>query len=136
MLSSGRSSWVAKSPCHPIGSGRSNGAAWRFRVGAVRIKELLGWCDQAGIKHVTLYLLATDNLQRPAAELDPLVKIIEDLATELAEDGNPWRLRIVGALDVLPAPTATVLKAAQERIEQIAFGADGRPTGVTPFDAG
>ena len=43
------------------------------RVGAVRIKELLGWCDQAGIKHVTLYLLATDNLQRPSAELDPLV---------------------------------------------------------------
>ncbi|MEU4213793.1 isoprenyl transferase [Actinoplanes sp. NPDC026623] len=85
------------------------------RVGAERIKELLGWCDQAGIGHVTLYLLATDNLQRPAAELDPLVKIIEDLATELAEDGNPWRLRLVGALDVLPATTATALKAAQEK---------------------
>ena len=28
------------------------------------------------------------------------------------------------------------LKAAQERIEQIALGADGRPSGVTPFDAG
>ena len=85
------------------------------RVGAARIKELLGWCDQAGIEHVTLYLLATDNLQRPAAELDPLLQIIEDLATELAEDGNPWRLRIVGALDLLPAPTAAALKAAQER---------------------
>ena len=47
--------------------------------------------------------------------LDPLLRIIEDLATELAEDGNPWRLRIVGALDVLPASTATVLKAAEER---------------------
>ena len=28
------------------------------------------------------------------------------------------------------------LKSAQERIEQIAFGADGNPKGVTPFDAG
>ena len=28
------------------------------------------------------------------------------------------------------------LKAAQARIEQIAFGADGKPAGVTPFDAG
>lgn len=28
------------------------------------------------------------------------------------------------------------LKAAQARIEQIAFGADGKPSGVTPFDAG
>ena len=73
------------------------------RVGAARVKELLTWCDQAGIKHVTLYLLATDNLRRPAAELEPLLKIIEDLATELAEDGNPWRLRMVGSPDVLPA---------------------------------
>src|SRR3712207_5812941 len=85
------------------------------RVGAVRIKELLGWCDQVGIPHVTLYLLATDNLRRPAAELEPLLQIIEDLVTELAEDGNPWRLRMVGALDLLPASTSTALKAAQER---------------------
>ncbi|BCJ72357.1 isoprenyl transferase [Catellatospora bangladeshensis] len=85
------------------------------RVGAARIKELLSWCDEAGIEHVTLYLLATDNLRRPAVELDPLVQIIVDLATELAEDGNPWQLRMVGALDLLPAEPAAALKAAQER---------------------
>ena len=27
------------------------------------------------------------------------------------------------------------LKSAQARIEQIAFGSDGKPSGVTPFDA-
>ncbi|GAA1787385.1 isoprenyl transferase [Luedemannella flava] len=85
------------------------------RVGAERIKELLRWCDEAGIKHVTLWLLSTDNLSRPAAELDPLLRIIEDLVTELAEDGQPWRLRMVGALDVLPQPLAVALKAAEER---------------------
>jgi len=85
------------------------------RVGAAKIKDLLGWCDQAGIGHVTLYLLGTDNLRRPARELDPLMQIIEDLATELAEDGNPWRLRMVGALDLLPANHAVALKAAAEK---------------------
>jgi short-chain Z-isoprenyl diphosphate synthase len=85
------------------------------RVGARRVFDVLRWCDEAGIKHVTLYLLATDNLQRPAAELDPLLKIIEDLVTELAADGNPWRLRLVGALDLLPSSTAAALKAAEER---------------------
>jgi len=94
------------------------------RVGAARIKELLTWCDQAGIAHVTLYLLATDNMRRPAVELDPLLKIIEDLATELAEDGNPWRLRIVGALDVLPAATAAALKAAQEKTQDRSGGVE------------
>ncbi len=87
------------------------------RVGAARVKELLAWCDQAGIEHVTLYLLATDNLQRPSAELEPLLTIIEDLATELSEDGNPWRLRMVGALDTLPATTAAAMKAAQEKTQ-------------------
>jgi short-chain Z-isoprenyl diphosphate synthase len=85
------------------------------RVGAERVKELLRWCDEAQIALVTLWLLSTDNLSRPAAELDPLLRIIEDLVTELAEDGQPWRLRVVGALDVLPSSLATSLKAAQER---------------------
>jgi short-chain Z-isoprenyl diphosphate synthase len=85
------------------------------RVGARRVLDLLRWCDEAGIGHVTLYLLATDNLRRPAAELDPLLQIIEDLVTELAEDGNPWRLRMVGALDMLPSSTAAALKTAEAR---------------------
>ena len=83
------------------------------RVGAVKIKQVLTWCDQAGIGHVTLYLLGTENLRRPAVELDPLLAIIEDLAGDLADDGNPWQLHMVGALDVLPASTAAALKAAE-----------------------
>jgi short-chain Z-isoprenyl diphosphate synthase len=85
------------------------------RVGAARIKDVLAWCDEAGIAHVTLYLLATENLRRPPSELEGLLQIIENLVVDLAQEGNPWRLRMVGALDVLPAHTATVLKAAEER---------------------
>ncbi|WP_238008091.1 isoprenyl transferase [Dactylosporangium sp. AC04546] len=85
------------------------------RVGAERIKELLRWCDGATVKHVTLWLLSTDNLSRPAQELDPLLQIIENLAAELANERNPWQLRIVGALDLLPSATAHALKVAQEK---------------------
>lgn len=91
------------------------------RVGAERIKELLRWCDEAGIELVTLWLLSTDNLSRPPGELDPLLQIIEDLATELAKDGNPWQLRMMGALDVLPSRHGSALKAAEERT----FGRQG-----------
>jgi short-chain Z-isoprenyl diphosphate synthase len=93
------------------------------RVGAERVKEILRWCDEAQIEHVTLWLLSTNNLSRPAAELDPLLQIIEDLVTELAEDGQPWELRMVGALDVLPGPLAASLKAAQERTVKRTGGA-------------
>jgi short-chain Z-isoprenyl diphosphate synthase len=93
------------------------------RVGAENVKNLLEWCDEAGVGHVTLYLLATDNLRRPARELDPLLQIIEDLANELAEAGNPWQLRMVGALDLLPSHHAIALKTAQERTRDRTGGA-------------
>src|SRR5689334_25348599 len=60
------------------------------RVGAAKIETLLRWCDEAGIEVVTLFLLSTENLGRPAAELEPLLRIIADLATDLADEGNPW----------------------------------------------
>ena len=41
------------------------------RVGAAKIADLLGWCDEAGVEVVTLFLLSTDNLTRPADELGP-----------------------------------------------------------------
>jgi len=85
------------------------------RVGAQRIKELLRWCDEAEIAHVTLWLLSTDNLSRPSEELNPLLDIIENLVTELAEDGQPWRLHMVGALDMLPSHLSQALKSAEDR---------------------
>ena len=41
------------------------------RPGADNIAHLLGWCDEVGVEVVTLWLLSTDNLNRPAAELEP-----------------------------------------------------------------
>jgi short-chain Z-isoprenyl diphosphate synthase len=85
------------------------------RVGARRIADLLGWCNEAGVEVVTLWLLSTDNLARPEAELAPLLQIIGDVVDELAEPGSPWRLRVIGALDILPSETATRLSAAAQR---------------------
>jgi short-chain Z-isoprenyl diphosphate synthase len=84
-------------------------------AGARHIASLLDWCTEAGVDHVTLWLLSTDNLARPAAELTPLLAIIGSVADELAADGKPWRINAVGALDLLPEPTATALKAAEDR---------------------
>jgi short-chain Z-isoprenyl diphosphate synthase len=83
-------------------------------AGAQKIEDLLGWCDDAGIGHVTIYLLATDNLARPPEQLEPLLRIIENVVTELAAPGRPWQLHVAGALDVLPAQTSEILKAAEE----------------------
>jgi short-chain Z-isoprenyl diphosphate synthase len=85
------------------------------RVGAARIADLLAWCEEESVQVVTLFLLSTDNLHRPADELDPLLKIIADVVDELAGPSARWRLRIVGALDLLPPDIAHRLAAAAER---------------------
>ncbi|MEV7428127.1 MULTISPECIES: isoprenyl transferase [unclassified Nocardioides] len=88
------------------------------RAGAANIEPLLGWCDEVGIEVVTLWLLSTDNLNRPAAELAPLLEIIEDAVDSLAAQQR-WRLHPVGALDLLPARTAERLKAAAEATREV-----------------
>jgi short-chain Z-isoprenyl diphosphate synthase len=88
------------------------------RAGAANIEPLLTWCDEVGIEVVTLWLLSTDNLNRPASELEPLLQIIEEAVASLA-DQRRWRLHPVGALDLLPATTAERLKAAQEATRDV-----------------
>jgi short-chain Z-isoprenyl diphosphate synthase len=84
-------------------------------VGASNIANLLAWCAEAGVQHVTLWLLSTDNLHRDPTEVGPLLRIIADVAEELSAADQPWQLNVVGALDTLPASTAEALKTAAER---------------------
>jgi len=88
------------------------------RAGAANIEPLLGWCDEVGIEVVTLWLLSTDNLNRPAGELAPLLDIIGEAVASLA-DQQRWRIHPVGALDLLPASVAEQLKAAEEATRDV-----------------
>ena len=71
------------------------------------------------------------SFEAALARLEEIVRLLErgeaplDQSIELYQEGD--RLRKL---------CEARLKAAQARIEQIAFGADSSPKGVTPFDAG
>ena len=71
------------------------------KAGASKIIEFLGWCDDAEVRVVTLWLLSTDNFKRSAAEIEELLQIIGDTVDELAATGR-WNIKAVGALDLLP----------------------------------
>ncbi len=107
-------------------------AAHGHRAGAANISPLLGWCEDLGVEVVTLWLLSTDNLHRPADELRELLAIIEEAVADLAA-ARRWRLNPVGALDLLPSGTALRLKEAADEtrdidgmIVNIAVGYGGR----------
>jgi short-chain Z-isoprenyl diphosphate synthase len=107
-------------------------AAHGHRAGAANISPLLRWCEELGVEVVTLWLLSTDNLNRPPDELEELLGIIEEAVGDLAAERR-WRLHPVGALDLLPAETARRLKEASDQtrdvdglIVNIAVGYGGR----------
>lgn len=70
------------------------------------------------------------SFEAALARLEEIVRTLEkgeaplDQSIELYQEG-----------DKLKRHCEARLKSAQARIEQIAFGADGKPAGVTPFDA-
>ncbi|WP_369273145.1 isoprenyl transferase [Streptomyces sp. R11] len=88
------------------------------RAGAEKIEEFLGWCSETDVEVVTLWLLSTDNFDRPQDELGPLLGIIEDVVRTLAADGR-WRVHHVGTPDLLPSGMQTSLKEAEEATADI-----------------
>ncbi|MCI1675661.1 MAG: isoprenyl transferase [Ancrocorticia sp.] len=89
-------------------------ASYGHRKGALKISELLDWCNEVGIQIVTLWLLSTDNLNREKEELEELVGIIADTVDSLAESGQ-WSLHMVGNLELIPRDCADRLRAAEQR---------------------
>ena len=71
------------------------------KAGANKIIEFLGWCDDADVRVVTLWLLSTDNFKRSSDEIEELLKIIGETVDDLAATGR-WNIKAVGALDLLP----------------------------------
>jgi short-chain Z-isoprenyl diphosphate synthase len=75
-----------------------------YREGMNKFVEFLGWADELKIHAVTCWLLSTENLSRPADELEPYYEVLIDLFDSIPEriKGHDVAVRFVGSLDLLP----------------------------------
>ncbi|GAB2734346.1 isoprenyl transferase [Arthrobacter bambusae] len=71
------------------------------QAGADKIHEFLGWCQELGVKVVTLYMLSTDNMNRSGEELELLMGIIANTLDRLDDDAN-ISVHAMGAPELLP----------------------------------
>jgi short-chain Z-isoprenyl diphosphate synthase len=112
VLADGNRRWArANAPGEPLEVG--------YRAGADKLKEFVQWCDEVEIPIVTLWVLSTENFARDGdAELRPLLRVIEQLVTDLAAAGR-WRVHPVGALDLIPAESAEVLRNAEQQTREV-----------------
>ena len=94
------------------------------RHGGEHLDDLLRWCADLGITHVTVFVCSTENLdQRNADEIHFLMDVITELAERVRAEPQPrWSLHLAGTLDALPDRTALALKSAVAATESCTTG--------------
>ncbi len=90
-----------------------------YRLGAAKVREILEWCDEIGVKHVTLFAFSTENFSRPPEQVRAVLSVIQEeidrLTTELEDlKRRGVRVRFIGRLDLLPED----LREAARRLER------------------
>ena len=89
-----------------------------YALGAEKLDEVLEWCDETGIRAVSLWVFSTDNFQRPPTEISGILSAVESKLMGLARHPSSHRLglrvRAVGKLDLLPDSTLAAIRAAEE----------------------
>ena len=87
-----------------------------YRSGMRRFEEFLGWAAELPIPAVTAWVLSTENLARPAEQIEPYFDTLIDMFGRLPERTNRlgFELKVVGSLDLLPANLVEAAKGAME----------------------
>jgi short-chain Z-isoprenyl diphosphate synthase len=87
-----------------------------YETGMAKLAEFLTWCAELGIPAVTAWVLSTENLARPAEELDPYFEVLIDLLGTLPELSRRigFSLQVIGSIDLLPRPLADAAKRAEQ----------------------
>jgi len=87
-------------------------------MGADAVENLLDWCEELDIKIITLYVLSTENLDRPDDELEYLFKLIHQRLEKLYKDArihkNKMRVKAMGRTELLPDYINDVLQRLDE----------------------
>jgi len=89
------------------------------RLGKEKVREVMRWCRDLGIKYLTVYALSTENLtSRSPEELTTLFDLYESGFLELAEDKDIHqdhvRCSAVGQLHLLPARVVQAVAVAEQ----------------------
>jgi short-chain Z-isoprenyl diphosphate synthase len=93
-----------------------------YQAGMEKLEELLEWCAELDIHAVTAWVLSTENLQRPSAELDPYFDVLIELFERLPQlaEQLQFTLTVSGSLDLLPPTLVLAAKQAVDETSRVA----------------
>ncbi|MBI5158754.1 di-trans,poly-cis-decaprenylcistransferase [Candidatus Micrarchaeota archaeon] len=87
-------------------------------IGIEKIKEVVGWCRDAGVRELSLWGFSTENFDRDPAEVIGLMKLFETKLSELLSSEelkkHEVRVRFFGDLERIPPPVRAYLKKVED----------------------
>ena len=89
-----------------------------YKLGAKKVEEILDWCDELGIQHVTLYSFSTENFKRPKDQVEAVMSTIKEELEKALNQLEKFRKRgirvkIIGRRELLPED----IRVLAERLE-------------------
>ncbi|HDI12798.1 MAG: di-trans,poly-cis-decaprenylcistransferase [Hadesarchaea archaeon] len=86
--------------------------------GAKKLEEVVGWCQELGIKHITVYAFSTENFNRPENEVHALMDLFAQKFREVVRDERVHRykirVRVIGNIEQLPENVRQAIEEAQK----------------------
>lgn len=86
--------------------------------GAENVDRLIDWCNELGIKELTLYALSTENLKRDKKEVDELFRLMKRWFSKFKEDKrvheNKIKVRFIGDMSLLPKDIQEIVKEIEQ----------------------
>lgn len=88
------------------------------KAGTEPVRKCVRTCARLGIEHLTLYTFSLENWNRPRAEVNGLMLVLEEVLRreELELNQNNVRLGAIGRLDMLPSSTRRTLDETIARL--------------------
>jgi short-chain Z-isoprenyl diphosphate synthase len=93
-----------------------------YRAGMRKFEDVVVWAAELNVPAITAWVLSTENLKRPAEEIEPYFDVLVELFGRLPDlaRAHDFELRVIGSLDNLPP---RLVAAAKQAIEDAGKGA-------------
>jgi len=84
-------------------------------AGIQKLKDVAGWCRDAGVKYLTLWILSTENASRTKSEVEGLFKLFERMLNEIEKGHEDSSIRFAGDFSIFPASLVERARKVEEK---------------------
>lgn len=90
-------------------------------VGSENFRKIATYCNDIGIKHLTVYAFSTENWKRPQDEVDTIMSLLEKYILEAIDEVTKknLRLRFWGRRDNLSDKIKELMEVAEKKSENM-----------------